>query len=342
MGRAVVIHRSGMKRFMVLAAILGIALFGGLVAYSGVGDVASAVAAAGWATLFVVILRATLLAACGVSWHLLFPPDQRLPVGVAIGLRFIREAVNVLLPVAMVGGDLVGARLATFWRVNGALAGATTIADVAIQAATQAVFAILGIGVLMWLHGDSPLVRYAAGGVAIAANLIGAFFVVQARLGSRLLTSLLIRLGFEGTATELVERLWSGLATVYAAPGRVVRSTVLHMVIWIAGAFEVQIALHFMGYPISFAEALVIESLGQAVRGAAFVVPGSLGVQEGGFVALCALFGVPTGPALALSILKRVADLALGLPSLAAWQIIEGRRMFRRPAPDAAVVEPRP
>lgn len=331
-----------MKRFMVLAAILGIALFGGLVAYSGVGDVTGAVAAAGWATVLVVLIRAVLVAGSGLSWHLLFPPDQRLPVGVAVGLRFIREAVNVLLPVAMVGGDLVGARLATFWRVNGALAGAATIADVAIQAATQAVFAILGIGVLMWLHGDSPLVRYAAGGIALAVLLIGAFFVVQAKLGSRLLTAVLTRLGFEGTATDLVERLWSGLASVYAGPGRVVRSSLLHMAIWIVGSLEVQVALHFMGYPISFAEALVIESLGQAVRGAAFVVPGGLGVQEGGFVALCALFGVPPGPALALSILKRVADLVLGLPSLAAWQIIEGRRMLRRPAPEDAVAGPRP
>ncbi|TDR94490.1 putative membrane protein [Enterovirga rhinocerotis] len=330
-----------MKGFVVFAAIAGIALFGGLVAYSGLGDVGSAVAAAGWATLFVVLIRAVVISGCGLSWHLLFPPEHRLPVWVAIGLRFVREGVNTLLPVAMVGGDVVGARLATFWRVNLSVAGATTIADVAIQAATSAAFAILGIGVLMWLHGDGPLVRYAAMGAAVAVLLIAAFFVAQARIGSRLLNALLARLGVKGTATELVERLWSSLAAIYAAPGRVARSTLVHMLVWIAGTFEVQVALHFMGYPVSFAEALVIESLGQAVRGAAFAVPGGLGVQEGGLVALCALFGIPPGPALALSILKRVAELALGLPALIAWQLLEGRRVFRRSEPDDAVTEPR-
>ena len=92
--------------------------------------------------------------------------------------------------------------------------------------------------------------------------------------------------------------------------------------------------LHFMGYPVSFAEAVVIESLSQAVRGAAFAIPGGIGVQEGGFVAICALFGIPAGPAVALSLVKRVADLAIGLPGLAVWQWIEARRAFGRGAPD--------
>ena len=71
----------------------------------------------------------------------------------------------------------------------------------------------------------------------------------------------------------------------------------------------------------------MIESLIDAVRGAAFAVPGALGAQEGGLIVLCALFGIPPDQALALSLVKRVADLALGLPGLLAWQIAEGRRL---------------
>lgn len=318
-----------MKRVAILAGILGLTLFGVLVAYSGAGDVAQAVAAAGWATLLVVAIRALIVVGAGIGWHLLFPPGGRLPVSVAVGLRFIREGVNVLLPVATIGGDVVGARLATFWRADGAMAGATTIADVAIQAATQAAFALLGIALLLWLHGDSALLRYATGGLVVAAILIGAFFAVQARLGARVVAWVLRRLGHEGGVAVLAERLWGALGAVYARRGPVVRSSLIHMFVWILGALEVYVALHAMGYPLTFAEAVVIESLGQAVRGAAFVVPGGIGVQEGGFIALCALFAVPAGPALALSLVKRVADLALGLPALLAWQVIEGRRALR-------------
>ncbi len=61
----------------------------------------------------------------------------------------------------------------------------------------------------------------------------------------------------------------------------------------------------------------MIEALGQAIKAAAFLVPSGLGVQEGGFVLLCGLFGIDSGTALALSLAKRVPDVVLGLP--ASW-----------------------
>ena len=61
---------------------------------------------------------------------------------------------------------------------------------------------------------------------------------------------------------------------------------------------------------------MLIESLMHAVRGAAFAVPGALGAQEGGLIVLCAIFGVPPEAALALSLVKRLPDLVLGVPGL--------------------------
>jgi uncharacterized membrane protein YbhN (UPF0104 family) len=64
----------------------------------------------------------------------------------------------------------------------------------------------------------------------------------------------------------------------------------------------------------------VIESLGQVVRSMGFLVPGALGVQEGGYVLVCGLFGIPPEQALALSLVRRLRDLLLGLPGLVAWR----------------------
>jgi hypothetical protein len=77
----------------------------------------------------------------------------------------------------------------------------------------------------------------------------------------------------------------------------------------------------------------------QAVRSAAFAVPGALGVQEGGLIALCAVFGIPAQSALALSLIKRVADLAVGAPGLLVWQALEGRRLFGRDDPRPVLAE---
>ena len=54
------------------------------------------------------------------------------------------------------------------------------------------------------------------------------------------------------------------------------------MVGWLIGVAEVSIVLGCMGHPVTVAEALVIESLLQAVRGAAFAIPSALGAQEAG------------------------------------------------------------
>ena len=56
------------------------------------------------------------------------------------------------------------------------------------------------------------------------------------------------------------------------------------------------------------------------------MVPSAIGVQEGGLVLLCGLFGVGPDAALALSLVKRARDVAIGVPALLAWQAAEARR----------------
>jgi hypothetical protein len=77
----------------------------------------------------------------------------------------------------------------------------------------------------------------------------------------------------------------------------------------------------------------MLEALGNAVRGAAFAVPGAIGVQEGGFILLGSLIGIAPDTALALSLVKRVRELTLGLPGLLTWQINVGRGLWSRVPP---------
>lgn len=326
-----------MKRFTILAGIAGLTLFGILVAFSGAEDVLGAVAAAGWATLWVTLIRAVALAVDGLAWRQLFPPGRRAGLLDCVGLRFVREGVNQLLPVAAVGGDFVGARLLAFRGVEGALAGASVIADIAVAAATQLLFAVGGLALLVWLTGDSPMARYVGWGLGLATLGLAGFVLVQRRQGSAFLMRLGRALagGREWAGLAAIERTFERLGEIYANRRGVLASAATHMAVWLGQSVEVWLALHFMGHPVTFAEALVIESLSQAVRGAAFAIPGGLGVQEGGFIALCAAFGVPPGPAVALSLVKRVGDVALGLPGLVAWQVMESRRALR-PEPKLA------
>src|SRR5262249_33103526 len=104
-------------------------------------------------------------------------------------------------------------------------------------------------------------------------------------------------------------------------------------------ASEVSVALWFAGQPLPFGDAMVIESFVYAVRTTAFVVPNSIGVQEGAYILLGGAFGLSPEMALALSLLKRARDLTIGLPAIALWQAIEGGRLMRRLS-RKAVAEP--
>src|SRR5205823_7119426 len=118
------------------------------------------------------------------------------------------------------------------------------------------------------------------------------------------------------------------LAVIYRRRGRVFSSFVLHLACWIASTLEAWVALRFAGASLGFVTVLVIESLLYATRSAAFAVPNAVGVQEGAYILLGAGFGLTPEMALALSLLKRARDVAIGLPALAAWQLLEGGRLW--------------
>jgi putative membrane protein len=282
---------------------------------------------AGWGAVIVVLARFLAVAWAGLGWHVVFPASVAPRLADCVSLRFVREGINTLLPVATVGGDFVGARLLTKRGVPGGLAGASMFVDLMTQALTQLLFTVAGLGLVVWISGDGPVARAVAGGLAVAVPALAAFYLIQRRAGHRLVQGMLSRFasGREWRALGAIDQLYESLRRLYAGHGRVSAAIAIHFAGWILGTVEVYVCLRFMGYPVDFAHALVIESLAQAVRGAAFAVPGALGAQEGGLIALCALFDIPAEAALALSLVKRFADLGVGVPSLLLWHRIEAR-----------------
>jgi len=92
---------------------------------------------------------------------------------------------------------------------------------------------------------------------------------------------------------------------------------------------------------------LVIESLLYAVRSLAFAIPNAFGVQEAAYIILGEGFGLTPEMALALSLLKRARDFAIGVPVLVAWQLLETGRLAHRVAvrnssSTGLVTKPRP
>jgi putative membrane protein len=320
---------------LVLATVFGVALFLGI-ADIGVSRIWREVTSVGFGLVMIVIVHIGQLAFCTLAWRQLFAaerPQSRPSFLGLFRLRLIRESIDHLLPVAQVGGEVAAARILAKTRLSLPAAGASIIADLTIETLTQALFTLIGLGLIFALADPGDVGRWAALGFGLAM-LIAAGAVIAQRLGGvrlfeRLLLTIADRMGWN--KLEGIAGLDQSLKRVYQLRRRLLLAGVHHMLAWSLGAGEVMIAAWALGYHLGVGPAYVIESLAQAIRSAAFFVPGALGVQEGGFVVLAALFGVPADVALSLSLTKRIRELALGLPGLAAWQLQELRLRRDRP-----------
>src|SRR5258705_40888 len=196
---------------LIVATVLGFLLVVYLIIDSGAAEVAHAMLVVGWWLLPITLFHLVPLVFSALSWRELLSAASRPDAITVIGIRWIRESINSLLPVASIGGDVASVRLAHLQGVPGTQAAASMVVDTTV-----------------------------------------------------------------------------GMVDAY-----------------------------------------ILESLGSGVRAAAFMVPGALGALEGSYVLFGALFGLPADTALAISLSKRVRELALGVPGLLAWHWIEGHYLLR-------------
>ncbi len=316
-----------------LLGLAGAALFTILLIRQGAPQVGAAFASAGWAIAAVVAYHfAVPVFLDSLAWWVLFPKSDRLPLRKLLWMRWIGESVSTLVPSAAVGGDIVRARLAS---INGApvsVAAGSVLVDVTLGVFTQAGFTVLGLALLVCVTGQKNFVRPTLVGTLIGVLGVLGFYFVQ-RLGMfRFLARVIARLANSPEWHSLVqsgETLDRTVRMLYARRHALVMCCVWTTISLVGGSGEIWIALYALDLHATFVNALILQSMVLTIRSAAFAVPGGLGVQEGGYLFVGNLLGIPGDAAFALSLIARVRELALGIPGLISWQLIEARRLWR-------------
>jgi putative membrane protein len=320
------------KLFPIITGIVGLTLIGALIAQFGVGAVTRALVAVGWTGFAAIcLIHIALIWVMGIAWGALLPGTR---VWVPIWGRLVRDSGSELLPLSQVGGYVLGARAITLAGVSGTSATASTIVDVTLELFGQLAYTALALSWLVYLKPHAAIATPIGIGLVVAGLLAAVFLAVQRR-GFALFVRLARALG-RGWADKTAAgaaSLHAALAEMYRRRARVTANFFLHLGCWIASTLEAWVALRFAGAPLGFMTVLVIESLLYAARSVAFAVPNAVGVQEGAYILLGSGFGLTPELALALSLLKRARDIAIGLPALATWQLLENGRLWRRTRP---------
>jgi len=323
-----------MKYFGPLMALAGLALAAMLVAHEDVGRIIDLVMASGPGLILAALFHVVPMALNARAWRRLLPGPTRPSARIMTWAVWVRESVNGLLPVGRIGGEIVAYRLLRRHGAGRAHAAASLVGDVTLSILSQATFAALGLGLLLASGGKTGLVTQLFIGLVTIVPLTLVFVLVQ-RAGAFQVVSRLVDKLAAGRLRSIVHesvQLDRAVWAVYQRRHDAGACFVWQFAGWLAGAGEIWLALHFLGQQRDVVDAILIEALIQALSSAAFVVPGALGVQEGGFVLIGAALGIDGATALALAAARRLRDLTIFFPGIIAWQRAEARGRVVKPS----------
>ena len=321
-----------LKRASWIAFLAGLTVFVLLIGYYGIGDVVAALAVAGASGLMLIAAVHILpLAAEEMGWRFLFPPGKRPGFRTLLWGRWIGESVDTLLPALGVGGDLVRVRLFTKLGMPGSLVAASLVTDLTLTVVTLIGFTLLGVVLLAFDVAPDGILLPVLLAVLIGICLVTGFYVAQQRGLFGALARIVQNFAgpLDATVLDGADAIDLEARRIYARRKDVISSIVWLSASWLLGVLEVWVALWLLGYPLSLFQAFLIESVVQGVRAAAFLIPGALGAQEGGFLLVGTLLSLPAEGALALALTRRARELAFGIPGILAWQWFEARGPWR-------------
>lgn len=330
------------KTLTLLLTLLGVGLFCFLTLRAGVHPILTALAKVGLGGFALLVLGQILIdVGLGFAWKVSVPS-----IGVArlIAARAVRDAAGTCLPFSQLGGMLLGLRatvageprlLPSGAPLTWPEAAAANIVDITTEVLAMIVFVILALLCLIG-HQDAgrfiwPLII----GMSLLSLGMAGFIWTQQRGGAHLtkIANFFARYVAGGWQDSLVNNTQSFrdfLDALWSHPKRLGGGALAHLGCWGASAGLAWLGLHLLGAKLTYFDAIAIEGVVCGIMAAGFMVPASLGVQEGAYVALGLVFGIPADIMLSLSLLRRGRDIVIGIPVLLSWQAYEMRHLHRK------------
>jgi putative membrane protein len=320
-----------------VSLVLGLGLLGFLIYHADVDAIHEHMGELGWTAPLILAPWLVIVCIDALGWRCALSPSaaSRVPFPSLVLVRMAGEAINSVTPTAAVGGEPVKAHLLRRWGVPASDSLASIVIAKTALTASQSVFVIIGVAALCARFerrglGLALVVLLLVGAVAFTALLVRmqrrAPVMTVWRWARRIAPRSRLLARVEASAQAIDDRL----ADFYGLERDAFwRASTWYLLGWLLGVSEVALIMYLVGAPIPWLDALIIEALSQPIRAAAVVIPGGIGTQEWGGVALCRLLGMPEDEGATLWLLKRGRELVVDGIGLA---YLVHRTGFRRRA----------
>ncbi len=313
----------------LLYLVIGLALLGYVIAGAELAQVWEQTLAFGLAGMAVIIALYTVEFLADVAgWQITFDTLTlrgswlyRLYV-----VRMVGEAFNVITPVASMGGEPVKVMLLKkYYGVPYGDASASVLLAKTVNLFSLVFFLAGGLAlILLDSRFSSAETLVAASGLVVFCCVVFAFFLVQR-----------MRISSRGSAWisrwRVGERIRDYLHHIEAFDARLVTfysrrrrrfaaALILALCAWFIGALSIYYTMLFLGTPVSFTDAWIIEAFAQLIRAGTFFIPASIGAQEGAFVLVCATLTGSASSGLAAALVRRFREILwIGGGLLLGW-----------------------
>ena len=305
-----------------IGLFLGLFVLGLLILWQGFDEIIELLSKSGFLLLTLPIVWLPSLIAAVISWYYLFPKKVIPPFNELFISLWIGRAINTILPVATIGGEIAKARLLILWGRPAVNVCASVLVD-----------KIIGTALLISLAIDTELaITIILGTLLLSIGIIG--FIVVQRAGifsffARMIGKFNNSSSWEGITLKAndVDIL---VKDIYNNKKRFIISISWRTLGLILQTTEVWLACYLLGHPISIIEALMLKSLTSIITDLAFIIPNGYGIQEGGYLILGGLIGLTPEFSLAVSLATRIREVIIDLPGLFCWQYIEMKYLHKK------------
>ncbi len=312
--------------------LLGVALLACLIYESGPAKIVSDLALVGAGLIVVVALEFVVDGFNTLGWWFTFPPGLR--TGSFRRLFFVRlagTALNQTLPAASMGGEP-----AKVYLLEADFPLTTTIATVMtsslIFSLSKAGFIAFGT-MLTWRQFRLSHEFSIAMLVGFIATLVAvlAFLLLQLRGFTAAIAGIAARIPIPERWVSGIQRLTPGIdaeiiALYRSRPRDLALAVCSHQFAFLCGILQVLLLLGWLGLPRSFSISLAIESCAMLLGFVTFIVPGSIGIQEGGKLVIFTALGLPAAAGVTVGIAFRLTSIVGAAAGLLVLAALKGRK----------------
>jgi uncharacterized protein (TIRG00374 family) len=324
------------RRLERISFVAGLLMLGWLIVRIGPERVGRNLAGLGWGFALLFVLQSIPYLLLTISWRLVLPPGHGVPLAAMLRMLVSCEAINVVSPVAVVGGELM--RVSLLSRrvpVEDAVPSVTLAAMT--QFCAQILFVLSGIPIALWLVPGGALRTGLIVISEVLAALLGVLlFLGFSSAGHRWLATAADRSSGVRAIARRVPPAWSdaiprSLRALRERPGRFAMSVGASLLYWQMGALETYLILRFLHAPVDAARAYGIEALAVVIETMLFFVPAKMGTQEGGKTLIFLVAGLDPAKGLALGLIRRLRELAWAAAGLGLLGATPRREVFLSP-----------